>query len=72
LNAVSPDGFEYYFVDEEFVVDRELYLHIKFSDESNTILYDIGILTIFFICIAYMPYYVTGFPVLYWFGFFEE
>jgi hypothetical protein len=23
LNAVCPDGFEYYFVDEEFVVDRE-------------------------------------------------
>jgi hypothetical protein len=23
LNDVCPDGFEYYFVDEEFVVDRE-------------------------------------------------
>jgi hypothetical protein len=23
LNAVCPDGFEYYYVDEEFVVDRE-------------------------------------------------
>jgi hypothetical protein len=23
LNAVCPDGFEYCFVDEEFVVDRE-------------------------------------------------
>jgi hypothetical protein len=23
LNAVYPDGFEYYFVDEEFVVGRE-------------------------------------------------
>jgi hypothetical protein len=23
LNAVCPDGFEYYFVDKEFVVDRE-------------------------------------------------
>jgi hypothetical protein len=23
LNAECPDGFEYYFVDEEFVVDRE-------------------------------------------------
>jgi hypothetical protein len=23
LNAVFPDGFGYYFVDEEFVVDRE-------------------------------------------------
>jgi hypothetical protein len=23
LNAVCPDRFEYYFVDEEFVVDRE-------------------------------------------------
>jgi hypothetical protein len=23
LNAVCPDGFEYYFVAEEFVVDRE-------------------------------------------------
>jgi hypothetical protein len=23
LNAVCPDGFEYDFVDEEFVVDRE-------------------------------------------------
>jgi hypothetical protein len=25
LNAVCPDGFEYYFVDEEFVVGRELF-----------------------------------------------
>jgi hypothetical protein len=24
MNAVCPDGFEYYFVDEEFVVDRSL------------------------------------------------
>jgi hypothetical protein len=24
LNAISPDGFEYYFVDEEFVGDREI------------------------------------------------
>jgi hypothetical protein len=24
LNAVCPDEFEYYCVDEEFVVDREL------------------------------------------------
>jgi hypothetical protein len=23
LNAVCPDGYEYYFVDEEFVVDGE-------------------------------------------------
>jgi hypothetical protein len=23
LNAICPDGFEYYFVDEEFVVGRE-------------------------------------------------
>jgi hypothetical protein len=23
LNAACPDGFEYYFVDEEFVVDGE-------------------------------------------------
>jgi hypothetical protein len=23
LNAVCPDGLEYYFVDEEFVIDRE-------------------------------------------------
>jgi hypothetical protein len=23
MNTVCPDGFEYYFVDEEFVVDRE-------------------------------------------------
>jgi hypothetical protein len=23
LNAICPDEFEYYFVDEEFVVDRE-------------------------------------------------
>jgi hypothetical protein len=29
LNAVCPDGFEYYFVDEEFVVDREFDLAPK-------------------------------------------
>jgi hypothetical protein len=28
LNAVCPDGFEYYFVDEEFVVGREFGLTI--------------------------------------------
>jgi hypothetical protein len=29
LNAVCPGGFEYYFVDEEFVVDREFGLAAK-------------------------------------------
>jgi hypothetical protein len=29
LNAVCPDVFEYYFVDEEFVVDRELHFRLK-------------------------------------------
>jgi hypothetical protein len=26
LNAICPDGFEYYFVDEEFVVGKEFEL----------------------------------------------
>jgi hypothetical protein len=29
LNAVCPDGFEYYFVEEEFVVDKEFGLEAK-------------------------------------------
>jgi hypothetical protein len=29
LNAVCPDVFEYYYVDEEFVVDREFGLAPK-------------------------------------------
>jgi hypothetical protein len=29
LNAVCPDGFEYYFVDEEFVVGREFGLEAE-------------------------------------------
>jgi hypothetical protein len=29
LNAIRPDGFEYCFVDEEFVVDREFGLVSK-------------------------------------------
>jgi hypothetical protein len=42
VNAVCPDGFEYYFVVEEFVVDRELYLRPSnqyiFVSESPTCL----------------------------------
>jgi hypothetical protein len=30
LNAVCPDGFEYYFVNEEFVVDREFGLALDY------------------------------------------
>jgi hypothetical protein len=29
LNAISPDGFEYSFVDEEFVVGREFGLEFE-------------------------------------------
>jgi hypothetical protein len=30
LNAVCPDGFEYYFVDEQFVVNREFGLAAEY------------------------------------------
>jgi hypothetical protein len=42
LNAVCPDGFEYYFVDEEFVVDREYGLINGFITTSNDYTLTVG------------------------------
>jgi hypothetical protein len=51
------------------IINKCIYIFNKGSDEGNTIFRNSGVLTIF---ILYGIFYVTGFAVLYWFGFFEE